>query len=151
MDSQITFRPFILPSLFLILAGWGGSAVLVLYTEPLVWMRWALFALLFLALTGTSLPIIYFFHLRFPSEPPASPPVLVRQAQWVGVYGLILLWLRWGSQLSLWLTLGLAGSLFAIEWLIRLRERARWKPPITSDQSPVSSNQSPVSSDDQSS
>lgn len=140
MDSQITFRPFILPSLFLILAGWGGSAVLVLYTEPLVWMRWALFALLFLALTGTSLPIIYFFHLRFPSEPPASPPVLVRQAQWVGVYGLILLWLRWGSQLSLWLTLGLAGSLFAIEWLIRLRERARWKPPITSDQSPVSSD-----------
>lgn len=140
MDSQITFRPFILPSLFLILAGWGGSAVLVLYTEPLVWMRWALFALLFLALTGTSLPIIYFFHLRFPTDPPAAPPVIVRQAQWVGVYGLILLWLRWGSQLSLWLTLGLAGSLFAIEWLIRLRERARWKPPITSDQSPVSSD-----------
>ncbi len=144
MDSQITFRPFIFPTIFLIFIGWGGGAVLVFFTEPLVWMRWALFALLFLALTGSALPIIYFFHLRFPTQPPAAPHVIVRQAQWVGFYGLVTLWLRWGSLLRLWLILGLAGGLLAIEWLIRLRERARWNPPITS-------NQSPVSSDDQSS
>jgi hypothetical protein len=58
----------------------------------------------------------------------------VRQAQWVGIYGLVLLWLRWGELLTLWLTLGLAGGLLAIEWLIRLRERARWNPPESHDE-----------------
>jgi hypothetical protein len=67
--------------------------------------------------------------LRFPSAPPAGPRVYLRQAQWVGVYGLVLLWLRWGKFLTLWLILGLAGGLLAIEWLIRLRERSRWNPP----------------------
>ena len=130
MSERTSFRTFIIPSIFLILAGWGGIVALVLYTEPLVWMRWGLFALLFLALTGTALPIVYFFHARIPSDPPAGARVIVRQAQWVGTYGLILLWLRQGDLLSLWLTLGLAGGLLAIESLIRLRERSRWFPPV---------------------
>jgi hypothetical protein len=113
----------------LILAGWGGIAALLAWAQPLVWFRWAFIALFFLALTGLALPIIYFFHLRFPSNPPAGPRVIVRQAQWVGVYGVLLLWLRQGDLLSLWLTLGLAGGLLAIESLIRLRERSRWQPP----------------------
>ena len=75
------------------------------------------------------MPIIYFFHRRFPAEMPAQPHVIIRQAQWIGAYGLILLWLRWGNLLTLWLGFGLAGGLLAIEWLIRLRERARWNPP----------------------
>ena len=144
MSESTSFRPFIFPSIFFILVGWGGSAALVFYTEPLVWMRWALFALLFLALTGSALPTVYFFHLRFPSDLPAGPHVIVRQAQWVGVYGLVLLWLRWGNLLTLWLTLGFAGGLLAIEWLIRLRERSRWNPPITSDQSSVTSDDEPA-------
>ena len=65
----------------------------------------------------------------------------MRQAQWVAVYGLVLLWLRWGDLLTLWLTLGFAGGLLVIEWLIRLRERSRWNPPETSDQSSVTSNE----------
>ena len=131
MSESPSFRSFIIPSLVLILGGWGGVAALVYFTEPLIWMRWALFALLFLALTGTALPILYFFHRRFPSNPPAEAHVIVRQAQWVAVYGLVLLWLRWGDLLTLWLTLGFAGGLLAIEWLIRLRERSRWNPPET--------------------
>lgn len=134
MSENTSFRSFILPTLLLIFGGWGGVAALVLFAEPLVWMRWALFALLFLALTGTALPIVYFFHLRFPSDPPAGLRVIVRQSQWVGVYGLVLLWLRWGDLLTLWLTLGFAGGLLAVEWLIRLRERSRWQPPVPSDQ-----------------
>jgi hypothetical protein len=131
MSKSLSFRPFILPTILLILGGWGGGAALVYFTKPLVWNRWALFALLFLALTGTALPILYFFHRRFPSNPPAEAHVIVRQAQWVAVYGLVLLWLRWGDLLTLWLTLGFAGGLLAIEWLIRLRERSRWNPPET--------------------
>jgi len=133
MSELPSFRPFILPTLLLFFGGWGGAAALVLYTEPLVWMRWALFALLFLALTGTALPIVYIFHVRYPSSSPIGPRVIVRQAQWVGVYGLILLWLRQGDLLTLWLTLGLAGGLLAIEWLIRLRERSHWQPPESDD------------------
>ena len=131
MSESPSFRPFIIPSLVLILGGWGGAVALVYFTQPLVWNRWALFVLLFLALTGTALPILYFFHRRFPSNPPAEAHVIVRQAQWVAVYGLVLLWLRWGDLLTLWLTLGFAGGLLAIEWLIRLRERSRWNPPET--------------------
>lgn len=130
MPESPSFRPFILPTLVLIITGWGGVALLVFLTEPLVWMRWGLFALLFLGITGTALPLVFFFHLRFPSNPPAGTRVIVRQAQWVGVYGLVLLWLRRGELLTLGLTLGLAGGLLAIEWLIRLRERSRWNPPI---------------------
>ena len=135
MSESTSFRSFILPTLLLFFGGWGGLAALVYFTEPLVWNRWALFALLFLALTGTAIPIVYFFHLRFPSDTPVGPRVIVRQAQWVGVYGLVLLWLRWGNLLTLWLTLGFAGGLLAIEWLIRLRERSRWSPPESDDES----------------
>jgi hypothetical protein len=144
MSGFPSFRPFILPTLLLIFGGWGGVAALVFYTEPLVWMRWALFALLFLALTGTALPVVYFFHLRFPSEPAPGPRVILRQAQWFGVYGLVLLWLRWGDLLTLWLTLGLAGGLLSIEWLIRLRERSLWQPPLPSDQPPATNDDQPA-------
>ena len=141
MSKPPSFRPFIFPTLLLIIGGWGGVAALVYFTQPLVWNRWALFVLLFLALTGTALPILYFFHRRFPSNPPAGTHVIVRQAQWVAVYGLVLLWLRWGELLTLWLTLGFAGGLLAIEWLIRLRERSRWNPPEASDQPSVTSDE----------
>jgi hypothetical protein len=82
--------------------------------------------------------------VRVPSSTPVGPHVIVRQAQWVGVFGLILLWLRQGDLLTLWLTLGLAGGLLAIEWLIRLRERSHWQPPVTGDQSPATSDDKPA-------
>jgi hypothetical protein len=135
MSENTSFRSFILPTLLLIFGGWGGVAAIIYFTEPLIWMRWTLFALLFLALTGTAIPIVYFFHLRFPSDSPVGARVIVRQSQWVGVYGLVLLWLRWGDLLTLWLTLGFAGGLLAIEWLIRLRERSHWSPPESDDES----------------
>jgi hypothetical protein len=144
MSEFPSFRPFILPTLLLFFVGWGGVAALVFYTEPLVWMRWALFALLFIALTGTALPLVYLFHLRFPSDPPPGLRVILRQAQWVGIYGLVLLWLRQGDLLTVWLTVGLAGGLLAIEWLIRLRERSLWKPPVTSDPAPATSDDKPA-------
>lgn len=144
MSEFPSFRPFVLPTMLLIFGGWGGVTALVFYTEPLIWMRWALFALLFLALTGTALPFVYIFHLRYPSERPIGPRVIIRQAQWVGAYGLILLWLRQGELLSLWLMLGLAGGFLAIEWLIRLRERAHWDPPVADDPSTATNDDKPA-------
>lgn len=113
------------------LAGWGGLGLLIFFFQvpPVVWARWGFFALWFTALTGTALPIVYFLNLRFPSEPRAEPNAIVRQALWFGVYGATLAWLQLGQLATLWVWLGLAGGLIAIEYVIRSRERARWRPP----------------------
>jgi hypothetical protein len=113
--------------------GWGGLALLVNYTLPFVWPRWGFFMLWMLALTGTALPFTYLINRRFPSDPLPEPNVIVRQALWVGVYGATLAWLQLGRLVSLYVWMGLAGGLIAIEYLIRLREKARWKPPTPSD------------------
>ncbi len=83
-----------------------------------------------MALTGISLPIIYFLHVRFPSDPPAESNVLIRQATWVGVYGAMLAWLQLGRLVSLYVMLGLAGGLIAVEYFLRLREKANRRPPV---------------------
>ncbi|MEW6083773.1 MAG: hypothetical protein AB1607_04175 [Chloroflexota bacterium] len=133
MDEPLPFKPFGISSLLLILFGWGGLSAVLYFSVPLVWFRWGFFALLILALTGTVLPIVYFFHRRFPAHPPAEPNVIVRQAVWFGVYGATLAWLQLGRLVTVYVILGLAGGLIAIEYFIRLRERARWKPPVVSD------------------
>jgi len=111
------------------LIGWGGLTALFYFALPFVWARWGFFVLAIMALTGTALPIVYFFHRRFPSDPPAEANVIVREALWVGVYGATLAWLQLGRVVTLYVILGLAGGLIAVEYFIRLREKSRWKPP----------------------
>jgi hypothetical protein len=145
MQPAPPFRQYFFSSLFLMIIGWGGLALLFFYFEipPLVWARWGFFALWFIALTGTSLPITYFLNLRFPSDPPAESNAIVRQAMWVGFYGAMLAWLQLGHLITLWAWMGLAGGLIAIESLIRWRERARWQPPtLDSDSNDQPSNSS---------
>ena len=137
MNNEPSFRQYLNSSLILMFIGWGGLALMLFVFDvpPLVWARWGFFALWLIALTGTALPVAYFLNLRFPSNPPADSNAIVRQALWVGVYGSTLAWLQLGNLVTLWVWMGLAGGLIAIEYLIRLRERARWKPPVTDDQS----------------
>ena len=132
MESPPSFRQYLYSSLFLIFVGWGGLGLMIfVFNEPpLVWARWGFFALWFIALTGTSLPIMYLLNQRFVSDPPAEPQAIVRQALWVGVYGATLAWLQLGHLVTLWVWMGLGGGLIALEYFIRLRERAHWKPPI---------------------
>jgi hypothetical protein len=113
--------------------GWGGLVLLVYFTLPFVWPRWGFFALWVLALTGTALPFTYLINRRFPSDPPAEPNVIVRQALWVGVYGTTLAWLQLGRLVSLYVWMGLAAGLIVVEYLIRLREKSRWKPSVSND------------------
>jgi hypothetical protein len=134
MDQQLSFRPFGLSSLVLMLTGWGGLYLLLTETLPYVWPRWGFFVLVLMAVTGTLLPIVYFFHRRFPDEIPVEPSVIVRQALWFGIYGATLAWLQLGRLVTVYVILGLAGGLAAIEYFIRLRERSRWQPPISSDE-----------------
>ena len=135
MDAQPSFRSYLIQALLLAFIGWGGLALMIFYfnAPPLVWARWGFFVLGIMALTGTILPIVYFLHWRFSSETLAEPHVIIRQALWVGVYVSTLAWLQLGHLVSLWVWMGLAGGLIAVEYLLRMRERARWKPPVTSD------------------
>ena len=133
MDDQLRFKPFALSSLVLMLVGWIGLYFLITQTLPYVWPRWGFFVLTLLAVTGTALPIVYFFHRRFLGEKPTDANVIVRQAMWFGVYTATLAWLQLGRLVTVYVVLGLAGGLVAIEYFMRLREKAHWKPPVTSD------------------
>jgi hypothetical protein len=136
MDDHLPFKPFALSALVLMLIGWTGLYFLITQTLPYVWPRWGFFVLTLMAITGTILPIVYFFHRRFPSEKPAEANVIVRQALWFGVYAATLAWLQLGRLVTVYVVLGLAGGLLAIEYFMRLREKAHWKPPITTDDQP---------------
>lgn len=133
MQSQPTFRAYLASTLFLIIVGWGGLAALMIFTVPTVWPRWGFFLLWVMALTGLALPVSYFMNQQF-SDPPTEPNVIVRQALWVGVFGATLAWLQLGRLVTLWVIFGLAGGLVAIEYFLRMRERARWKPPSNPDE-----------------
>jgi hypothetical protein len=132
-SKQITFRNYLFSTLTLMLIGWGGVAALFYFSLPFVWARWGFFVLGIMALTGTAIPVVYFFHRRFPTEPPVESNVVVRQALWAGVYAGTLAWLQLGRLVTLYVILGLAGGLIAIEYFIRLREKANRTPPVISD------------------
>ena len=130
MNSQSSppGRTFIPAAIILAALGWGGLYFLLNLTIPTVGPRWLFFFLSVLALTGTSLPVIAFLNQRFPTNPPVSAGVIVREAIWVGIYFPTLAWLQLGQVLTPALSLLLAVGLLAIELLLRLRERSQWKP-----------------------
>lgn len=122
------FLPVLLTSLFLALTGWAGLAALILFTLPNLGPRWLFFFLTTLAVIGTALPVIYFFHRRFPGQPQANAGVIIRETVWVGMYMDILLWLQLGRALNLMTAAFLAVGLVVIEFVLRWREHSQWDP-----------------------
>ena len=108
--------------------GWGGLVFLISFSLPTLGPRWLFFFLIVVALAGTALPVTAFLNYRFPSDPPAGANVSMRQALWVGVYGSTLAWLQYGRVFNSNLALILFVGLVSIEWLLRWRERSRWRP-----------------------
>lgn len=131
---MLPFLPFLVSGIFLALVGWAGLAVLIITTLPTLGPRWLFFFLLTLAVSGTVLPVIHFLHRRFPSEPPADAGVVVREALLLGIYADLLAWLQLGHVLNSALTIVLAMGLIATEFLLRLRERSRFRPKETSNE-----------------
>lgn len=123
-----TFRPLISSTLLLFLIGWGSVALVIFTLTPTVWARWLLFFGSTLGLTSIALPVTWFLNLRFPSKPAVGAAVIGRQAIWFGVYGALLGWLQQERLVTFWTGLGLATGLVAVEYLIRMRENARWQP-----------------------
>jgi hypothetical protein len=118
---------FLPASIFLFVLGWGGLIILFATTLPTVGPRWLFFFLCVLAITGTTLPITAFLNRRFPSTPPSTYFVIVRQALWFAVYVSTLIWLQMGRVLNLALAVLLAIGLSLIEFLLRLSEKSQWK------------------------
>jgi hypothetical protein len=135
MNDKPSFRPYLIPAIILASVGWLGLIILFNFTLPTLWPRWLLFALLILALTGTALPAAWFFNIRFPTNPPAEPFVIVRQSIWVGIYGATLVWLELGRILTFGMGLAIGGGLIVIEYLIRIREKTQ-KPVYNSAAKP---------------
>ena len=132
MDTSSPNVKSVLPAaITLAVIGWGGLVTLVFLTLPTVGPRWLFFFLGVLALTGSALPFLAFLNKRFPSTPPATSGVILRQSLWVGIYGGTLAWLQIGRVLTLPMALVLAIGLVIIEWLMRLREKSQWKPEGT--------------------
>jgi hypothetical protein len=118
---------FLPASIFLFIIGWGGLIALVVTSLPTVGPRWLFFFLCVLAITGTMLPITAFLNRRFPSTPPPTYFVVVRQALWFAVYVSTLIWLQMGRVLNLALAILLAIGLGLIEFLLRISEKSQWK------------------------
>jgi hypothetical protein len=130
MDKQLSppVREFLPASLILLILGLGGFYAVVTYTVPSGGTRYLFFFTAVLALTGIALPAVAFLNRRFPSTPPVTQAVILRQAIWAGIYLPTLAWLRIGRILTPSIALLLAVGLILIEWLLRLRERSQWKP-----------------------
>ncbi len=134
--SYPPFRPFLTAAILLFVLGTGLFALAVFALEPTVWPKWLFFFGGTLALTGLGLPAAWFLNLRFPSEPPAGAHVILRQASWAGVFGGLLAWLQQEGLVSLGILAGLGLGLFVIEYLIRMRERSLWRPPVVDEEPP---------------
>lgn len=130
--SSPPVKAFLPTAVTLMSIGWVGFYWVLVYNAPSGGTRWVFFFTGVLALTGTVLPFMAFLNRRFPSNPPPTAAVIVRQAIWVGVYLPTLAWLRIGRVLTPSLAILLALGLIMIEWLLRLRERSLWKPERTS-------------------
>jgi hypothetical protein len=128
------FRTFLWIFILLSLFGWGGLAILIATTKPDLGPRWLFYFLLMAGVTGVAVPLTYFINLRFPTNPPASGNVILREAMWIGVYASIIAWLQQGGVLTTALVLILALGFFFIEGLIRVRDLSLWKPKGPADE-----------------
>jgi hypothetical protein len=123
-----SFWSFLWISLVLCVIGWGGLILLVFLTLPNLGPRWMFFFLFTLAMSGTALPVVYFFNRRFPSNPPVDGNIVLREAMWCGIYFSLLAWLQMGRVLNSGLAFALAVGLILVEFLLRLGDRSQWSP-----------------------
>lgn len=127
-SQRLPFRPLILPTLLLLLGGWGGVVLTILYTVPTAGWRWVFFLCWVVAWSGSALPLLYLLHWIFPSRG-MNFAILGRQAIWAGMYGALLAWLQLGRMVTFPLALEIAAVFVLLELLLRWREQAQWTPP----------------------
>ena len=114
-------------SVLLMLIGWGGLYLLITTALPRIGGElWAFFLLLQLAITGTTIPIVRFLNVQLtpPTMNLPSSGVIVRQSVWLGLFGVIIVWLRIPRALTVAGALFIALVFIIIEAFLRTREIA---------------------------
>lgn len=117
----------LIASLLMILIGWGGLIQLIVTTRPRIGGEmWLFFVLLQIAITGTAIPIVRYFNVRFTPIHIEVPPagVIVRQSVWVGLLIVIYAWLLIPRALSIPVAFFLILVFVVIEIFLRSRELA---------------------------
>jgi hypothetical protein len=109
-------------------AGWGGVAGVIFLTLPFLLPRWLFFFSLFLAFTGTALPMVWYLNRRFTADRFPSEGVLVREALEAGSLGVFLVWLQAGRMFTAFLGWVFFAAFLAVELLLRVYENSRWSP-----------------------
>ena len=131
-EAPTTSRPpdhmgALFASVVMMVVGWGGLAQLILTTRPRIGGEmWLLFALLQIAISGTAIPIVRYFNVRFTPVHIEVPPagVIVRQSVWVGLLFVTYAWLLIPRVLSLSIAFFLILFFVVIEIFLRSRELA---------------------------
>jgi len=114
-------------ALFAVL-GWAAVAAVVLLTLPFLFPRWLFYFALFIALTGTALPAVWYLNRRFTPERFPAEGVLAREALEAASFGVFLVWLQAGRMFTPFLGWAFFGAFLAVELLLRLYENSRWTP-----------------------
>jgi hypothetical protein len=129
MQRPHTIRDFLPLIVILLVLGWGGLLILMNGTQPTIGPRWLFFFLIVSAVTGTALPLVVYLNQRFPTEPPASARVLVREALFIGVYAAMLIWMQFGQVVNFGLAVLFLLGFVLLEAFLRLRESSFWRKP----------------------
>lgn len=117
----------LLAALIMAVVGWIGLIQLVATTRPRIGGElWLFFILLQIAITGTALPVLRFFSLRFTSvrDHPLPGGVVVRWSVWAGILVVGCAWLMIPRVLSLPFVLIMVLIILVIEIFLRNRELA---------------------------
>jgi hypothetical protein len=105
-------------------AGWAMLYTLVRTVPPLAFPRWLFFILLYIAVTGSVLPFVWYINQRFSRFSIITGWVVLRQSMWFGLYAVTLAWLQMTRALNGVVVVFLALSMLVIEIFVRFRERA---------------------------
>jgi hypothetical protein len=127
---------FLMAGLFAVL-GWGGTAAVVFLPLPFLLPRWLFFFLLFIAVTGTALPAVWYLNRRFTAERFPGEGVLVREAIEIASLGVFIVWLQAGRMFTPFLGWVFFGAFLAVELLLRVYENSRWNPAVLVEEEPV--------------
>lgn len=94
-------------------------------SPPLAFPRWLFFIFLFLAVTGSVIPVVWYLNRRFSRLYPPPGGVILRQAMWFGVLAVTLMWLQMTRALNGAIAFFLILAIVVIEFFLRVRERTQ--------------------------
>ncbi len=105
--------------------GWVLLYRLVVGSLPLALQRWLFFILLYVAVTGTVLPFVWYLNVRFSRFYAATGGIILRQGMWFGLFAVTATWLQMTRALSTPTAFFLGLAMAAIEFFLRMRERSQ--------------------------